>query len=70
MIDEFTTQMAVNNLKKKISTSQTSNAPNDLELMQLMMSKIKQAENKCAILEREITRKVCDEKCLLEVYFS
>ncbi|RNA43381.1 UBX domain-containing 11 [Brachionus plicatilis] len=57
LIDEFTTQMAVNNLKKKIPSSNTSNGPNDLELMQLMMSKIKQTENKCAILEREITRK-------------
>lgn len=50
--------MALNNLKKKIPNSKNLNGPNDLELMQLMMSKIKQTEGKCAILERELTRKV------------
>lgn len=50
--------MAVNNLKKRIPNSKSLSGPNDLELMQLMMSKIKQTESKCANLERELAKKV------------
>lgn len=49
--------MAVNNLRRNNPVTKSS-APNDMELMQIMMSKIKETEKRCAIFERESRDKV------------
>ena len=44
--------MAVNNLKKNISPAKLDHTPTDMDLMQIMMSKIKTTETRCAYLEK------------------
>ena len=70
LMDEVTTKMALNNLKRNtlnaLSSSKSSSdkaPPNDMELMQIMMSKIKSVEGKCAVLEKESRDKVRPLSC-------
>ncbi len=72
LMDEITTKMAAQKMKNKFIklNENTSNlntvtsargsvesTPNDMELMQLMMGKIKQVEARCAIFEAESKQK-------------
>jgi hypothetical protein len=63
--------MAVNNLKKNITPSKLDHTPTDMDLMQIMMSKIKTTEARCAFLEKESREKdkkinILEEK--LDIY--
>ncbi len=79
LMDEVTTKMAVENLKSKIVKVNSNNAntsalksarkpidstPNDMDLMQLMMGKIKRTEARCAIFEAESAQKDLQIKSL------
>lgn len=59
-MDEVTTQMAMSNLKRNIVKTNVpvaDSTPNDMDLMQLMMAKIKRTEARCAIFERDSKEK-------------
>ena len=64
-MDEVTTQMAISNLKRNIVKTNVpvaDSTPNDMDLMQLMMGKIKRTEARCAIFEKDCKDK--DNKIL------
>ena len=50
-----------------ILTAGTSLAPNDMELMQIMMTKIKNTEAKCAQLQSQLDVKVIYHKSSIKI---